>query len=319
LPPNGQFAAVVHYIPQSDDSVRSRVRVVGSGLPAWESDELAYGAQLVWSTDSSMLAIGGGPVWTVVRIAPGEDTTVTSVRVAAEPAASQSPSPSGSVAPTPDSFQPGFPVPVAFSVDGRRLYGATARETPPSYGPALQVDLGGTEPTVVSIDRYPTGDSERLAPTGWPGDMIDPDTGRIAELSYNGPRPAIVILDPGAPVGEPIEVGGDVSGLMWAGDGRLLVSTNTPLDATGEAYSVDVRWIDSDGSRGPIALSAERVNGFATMATRPDYALLLFGADEQLLVVLLRTSDGATATVRLRQEDFMDLVAIDLVDPLALR
>jgi hypothetical protein len=61
-------------------------------------------------------------------------------------------------------------------------------------------------------------------------------------------------------------------------------------------------------------LSAERVNGAGQWASRPGWALIGFQADSAFLFALLRTADGATATVRLRDDDFPGLSAIELVD-----
>jgi hypothetical protein len=309
LSPDGAVAAVVEYTFSGDDEISSRVRIVGSG-PTWESDVQPYGVTLAWSADSTALAIGGGPVWTVVRLG-NDEPVVTTVRVAEDPA----PAPSGSTERPRGEFDPSIVLPFAFSVDGRHLYGAKGRETPPMFGPGVQVDLDAASPTAVPIDRYPTEGDARLAPTSWPGEMVDPETGRVAELSWVDPRPVIAILEPDGSLREPIDVGEGASGLVWAGDDRLLVTVNTPLDSSGETSAVEARWIGIDGARGPVALSADRVNGGGQWTSRPGWALMGFQADEGLLFAVIRATDGATATVRLRQDDLADVIAIELVDP----
>jgi hypothetical protein len=238
--------------------------------------------------------------------------------VADEPSPSPSgsgiPSSSAGTDPTPASIAPLLPLPVAFSVDGRRLYGATLGDRPPTHRPVLQVDLGGSVPTISAIDRYPTGASERLAPIGWPGEMVDPATGRIAEVDYSGPRPALTVVDPGGQIALRMETDEEPSALTWTEDGRLLASVATPLDTNGEASSFSMHWVEPDGSLGPVVLSAERVNGAGQWASRPGWALIGFQADSAFLFALLRTADGATATVRLRDDDFPGLSAIELVD-----
>lgn len=315
LAPDGRSGLMVQSDFRSEDTVRSRIRLVGGGLRAWESDELPYAPFIAWSADSTTAAIGGGPVWLVVRAQPGAEPSVSTVRVAPDPA----PSPSASGGPTPGSGQPRFPVPIAFSVDGRRLYGVTLHDVPPSVRPALQVDLAAAVPAVSPIDRYPTEDPDRLAPNGWPGETVDPATGRIAEVDYSGTRPAMVVFDPSGEAERRHELDDAPTALTWTQDGRLLASVATPLDSSGEVSSFAMHWIEQDGSLGPVVLAAERVNSAGPWTSRPGWMLIGFQAENALLFALLRTADGATATIRLRDDDFNDVSAIDLVDPLTPR
>jgi hypothetical protein len=177
LSPDRRYGAIVHEDVRPADLARSLVRIVGPGGLRWESDELGYSPVVAWSADGSQLAIGGGPSWILVRIAPGSVVTSTTVAVAPEADPSTSPSPSTDPnEPALPYHAPSYPLPVAFSADGRTLYGATTHDSPPTYRRALRVALDTPEPTVTPIDRFPTGEADRLAPTGYTGDQVDPTT-----------------------------------------------------------------------------------------------------------------------------------------------
>ena len=66
---------------------------------------------------------------------------------------------------------------------------------------------------------------------------------------------------------------------------------------------------------GPPLVSAERVNRAEIVAARPGFVVLMFQADDEVLLVLLRTTDGATSTVWLGSDEFVFAAGINLVDP----
>lgn len=209
-------------------------------------------------------------------------------------------------------------MPFAFSADGGSLYGATVHDMGPNYRPAIRValdSLGAGAAAVTPIDRFPVGGPEGFVPTGYPSEAVDPLTGRTIEIEYAGSAPRLVIHEPDGETSiEVDDLTGDIWATTWAGDGRLLATVMHGLAGSDEHWSLEARWIEADGTLGPVALWAERVNGGGPWLSRPGWMLFEFHADEAILVVLLRTSDGATATVQLDQDDLGDVVAIDLVD-----
>jgi hypothetical protein len=303
--PHAAAVAVAH---RQDGTVTSRARLAGSDGILWEGDETPYVLQTVWSGDGSALAVGGAPVWTIVQIEPDGSVATVTARVADDP----QPVPSGS--PPIDPYAQRFPQPIAFSADGRWLYGAVYRDAQPTVRAAVRVDLAADPPLAEAIDRFPAGPGpDRLAPTNYFADLIDPLTGRMAEVSYDGATPRLIVYErDGSRAAEPFGRDLGVQAATWLDTGELLVTTFRPLSPVGDLGSVEVLRVNLDApGDADYLLGTERINGAWTAGTRAGFALVTFWADAEAAFVMLRISDGGTGAIRLRQPEFMSL---DLVD-----
>lgn len=297
------LAAAVRFVYESDVSVRSWASIVGQDGTVWESGEASFGLQTVWSADGAALAVGGAPVWSVVRIGPGGTATAVAVRVADDP----QPGPSASPAFNP--FELRLPLPVGFSANGRWLYGAVYHDQSPSFRVALRVDLAADPPIVERIDRLPGGDREdRLVSTGYIADSFDPLTGRMAEVNYNGNTPRLRIFEPdGSEIDPPIDADLAVQASLWLADDDLLLMTFASDSREGTVGSAEVLGFSLDDRDGAYLAGAPRVNGAWLAGMQAGFALAMFWADNEVEFVMLRLSDGATGSLRAQQPEFMSL------------
>jgi len=306
--PDGRppLAAAVRFVYESDVSVRSWASIVGPEGPRWESGEAAFGLQTVWSADGTALAVGGTPVWTVVRIEPDGTVSTVEVRVAEDPG------PLASGAPAFDPFSLRLPLPIGFSANGRWLYGAVYHDTAPSFRVAVRVDLAADPPLVEAVDRLSGRDpGDRLVSTGYIADTFDPASGRMAEVTYEGIAPRLHIFEPGGGAGiDPLDIDAGVQNATWLANDELLLMVFQPEDAEGRVGSAEVLRYSLADRSGTYLAGAGRVNGAWVAGTQAGFALVMFWADDQVELAMLRTSDGATGSLQARQPEFM---SIDLV------
>jgi len=306
--PDGRppLAAAVRFVYESDVSVRSWASIVGPEGPLWESGEAAFGLQTVWSADGTALAVGGTPVWSVVRIGPDGTMSSVEVRVAEDPA------PAASGAPGFNPFDLRLPLPIGFSANGRWLFGAVYYDASPTFRVAVRVDLAADPPVLEQIDRLPAGDpADRLVSTNYIADTFDPATGRMAEMAYEFDVPHLRVFEPGSTDGiDPLDLDAGIQGATWLGNDELLLVAfrqDSPSDQVGSAEVLRYSLADRSGT---YLAGAGRVNGAWVAGTQAGFALVMFWADDQVELAMLRTSDGATGSLQARQPEFM---SIDLV------
>jgi len=299
LSPNLRFAITIGPVSRDEHAIVARLvghdgvlwsgRVAdpgvsgpGPGLPLdWPS--------IAWAPDSTTVAVGTGPVWTVIRI---DEAEVAAHNIRVGPNADTSANPGLGGGPS------GHVVPVAFSADGRWLYGASVDGSVPASRPAVRVDLEASELMFEPIARYPAGGPEGLEPTRFPGPGIDPATGRYTELV--GTRPGDVELALFDADGAQLPLPGDLAGrhvsTAWLGGGRLFALREVVTDAR---WSLAIDWgtLERDGARSPWRTVDGRLTGGFVIAGRSGFALLDLRAGAEEMLVMLRIDDGATGTL----------------------
>jgi hypothetical protein len=101
---------------------------------------------------------------------------------------------------------------------------------------------------------------------------------------------------------------------VWTDYGQLLVTVQ-PASTGGGPGPVELLRADPDGIDSDFILGAERVESAWITSARPGFAMLQFWAAEQMMIVILRTSDYATGALTLTQQMLnYDFVSLDLVD-----
>ena len=297
------LAAAVRFVYESDVSVRSWASIIGQDGAVWESGEAAFGLQTVWSADGTALAVGGTPVWSVVRIAPDGTTTTVAVRVADDP------QPAPSASPPINPFEQRFPLPIGFSASGRWLYGAVYHDQSPTFRVAVRVDLAADAPVVEQIDRLDGRNPvDRLVSTGYVADSFNPVTGRMAEVNYNGPTPRLGVFEPdGAEIDSPIDTDVAIQSAIWLAEDELLLTAFEPESPDGTMGAAEVFRFSLNDRGGTYLTGAARVSGAWLAGTQAGFALVMFWADDEAEFVMLRVSDGATGSLRARQPEFMSL------------
>jgi hypothetical protein len=202
--------------------------------------------------------------------------------------------------PGPEGDRSGDIVPVAFSADGRWLYGASVDASVPAYRPAVRIDLAAPELTIEPIARYPAGGPEALAPTRFPGPGIDPSTGRHTELVGPGPGDVeLALFDAdGTPLPLPDGIAGRFVSTAWLGGGRLFAMREVLTD---ERWSLAIDWgtVERDGTRSPWQAVDGRLTRGSVIAGRSGFALFDLRAGAEEMLVMMRVDDGATGTLRI--------------------
>ncbi|HEU0235097.1 MAG TPA: hypothetical protein VFR14_01515 [Candidatus Limnocylindrales bacterium] len=306
--PDGRppLVAAVRFVYESDVSLRSWASIVGAEGPLWESGEAAFGLQTVWSADGTALAVGGTPVWSVVRVGPDGTVSTVEVRVAEDPG------PQASGVPAFDPFSLRLPLPIGFSANGRWLFGAVYHDTAPSLRVAVRVDLAADPPVAEQIDRLPAGDAaDRLVSTSYMADSFDPATGRMAEITYERDPPRLRVFEPGASDSlDPLDQDAGIQTATWLGNDELLLVAYRQDIRSDQVGSAEVLRYSLADRSGTYLAGAGRVNGAWVNGTQAGFALVMFWAEDQVEMVVLRTGDGATGSLQARQPEFM---SIDLV------
>ena len=303
--------AVRHVFSDRDAVPRGEARVFGPTGTLWQSGEGSFHQLSLWSPDGSTLAVGGAPVWSILRFEGDELVSVHSVRVAADP--NPAPSPSGEfghVEPPP------MPYPFVYSADGRWVYGALWTESLPSVRAVFRIDLRAESPTAEPVERFLVGDGG-LAFTGGYSEALDPGTGRMAELDYSQSEPDLLVVDPdGAAVRVLRGEGSTIGSYSWTGDGDLIATVMYP-EERGDRFGparAEVLDVDGDGSGTELLLGAERVDGAWVTGSRPGYVLIVFWAGDRMLLVLMRTADGATGAIEVPRPLRDEIHVLELID-----
>jgi hypothetical protein len=147
-------------------------------------------------------------------------------------------------------------------------------------------------------------------------DPIDPRTGRIAEVGFGSPYSRLFVHEFRDDAWQPSDpIGGQIAvlGASWI-DGGDLIALTSPGYLPAFGAPVELLRVAGDGSGTEAILAAERVDGATFAGTRPGFVLVSFWAREQMQLVLVRTSDGASGSIVLGQAELAELYLIDLVD-----
>ncbi len=286
--PDGS-AVLVQRFPESFGDAHL-VRLVDERGVAWERLVSSF-SLAAWSADSRWLvqATGDG-AWLVV------DTDAEPVEAIEYPV-------DGQARPGPESFPPGQEplggaVPVAFSMDGRWIYGMTR---PPAAGSvAIDMRISRTGGEIELLDQVPFGTAD--APVAFGGAVQrDPLTGRTVDA----PSGTGTVRDPDGGTAFTVPNADDIVGVAWAADGALIV-------ADGSGGRLRIYAFDRAGTPGPAVLDLDRPPNAAFVGERDGHVLIALGGqlpDPDGLLVMVRRSDGTTATLHIDGSAVQDLVA----------
>jgi hypothetical protein len=264
-------------------------RVFGPAGTLWERADQGANPTALWSPDSTGLTVGGLAVWSVLDIDDAGIVTERTVRVAEDPPPAPSPSPGNPYGGEP----PRLPMPWAYSANSSAVYGVLPADSPPFLRPVVRVHLD-EEPLVAEpVDAFPR--SQGLAPTGGYSELIDPISGRWAEIEWGGSTGRLVLYSPDGSRQEILD-GVNITSHTWTDDGHLVVTVSQADPRRGGPGPVEVLLLDPDDSGSTQLLSAQRIEGAWIAATRRGYVLLTMWASDRLQLALLRPADGAIAS-----------------------
>jgi hypothetical protein len=279
------------------DAANSARLLTGDGRVAWESGGITTISGVVWSGDSRKLVVGDASgAWIVVTIGAQGTAEEQRIVVAETPVA---PSPRSS-APSPSSSNATSSlVPVAFSADGRWVYGAPVSGTSGSLRPTVRVSIA--KGTVEAISRASTSGPDRIGPGDGRGGL-DPVTGRAIRWGMNasipGGPPTVEVTEGDGSLAYRVEVG-IVLGANWEADGDLLI-----LAADGYPFPTQLRLLQvaPDGAVGPTVLSTGSVAWGELIGVRDGFAVLALATrqpdeDTQLVVVNLANQKATGITL----------------------
>ena len=310
LSPDGGSLLVVKVETLSREGGDRARLVTAAGGIAWESDRVTGLGSGVWSADGKTLVLSGSHGgWWFLRLA--EDGAVTAsevpVNVDADPA------PSASTSPSPD--QGSFRLrPMAFSADGRWVYGVRVALIGGIVEPAVRVSMA--DAVVERIAAFPVTGPDRIAAGPSANRFIDTSTGRTVAWGPNasipGGPPSIEVREPDGAIAYRLEAGVAL-GMVWTPDGSLVV-----LHADGLPYPNEIRLvaIAPDGKVGLPLLSTGPVQSGALLGVRDGYAVVALSADRpeaQTEIVVIRLSDGLAAGIRLDEVSRSSIVGSGLL------
>jgi hypothetical protein len=295
ISPDAQSIVVASFGGGADAADSARL-LTGDGRVAWESGGIATIRGVVWSSDSRMLVVGGASgAWIVVTVgargtAEEQRIVVTDARRVPGPSSAPSQPPSG------DSSSL---VPVAFSADGRWIYGAPVSGTSGSLRPTVRVSIA--KGSVEAISRASTSGPDRIGPGDGRGGL-DPVTGRAIRWGTNasipGGPPTVEVTEADGSLAYRVEVG-VVLGASWEGDGDLLI-----LAADGYPFPTQLRLLQvaPDGAVGPTVLSTGSVAWGELIGVRDGFAVLALATrqpDDMTQLVVVDLADNKATGITL--------------------
>ena len=279
------------------DAVDDARLLTGDGRVAWQSGGIATIRGVVWSSDSRMLVVGGASgAWIVVTI--GARGTAEEQRIVVTDAHRASARPSSAPSPPPSGDSSSL-VPVAFSADGRWIYGAPVSGSSGSLRPTVRVSV--SKGSVEAISRASTGGPDRIGPGDGRGGL-DPVTGRAIRWGINasipGGPPTVEVTEADGSLAYRVEVG-VVLGANWEADGDLLI-----LAADGYPFPTQLRLLQvaPDGAVGPTVLSTGSVAWGELIGVRDGFAVLALATrqpDDMTQLVVVNLADKRATGITL--------------------
>jgi hypothetical protein len=295
--PDAQSIVVASFGGGGADGADSARLLTGDGRVAWESGGITTIRGVVWSSDSRKLVVGGASgAWIVVTI--GARGTAEEQRIVVTDARPAPTITSSAPSPSPSDASSSL-VPVAFSADGRWIYGAPVSGTSGSLRPTVRVSI--PKGTVEAIARASISGPDRIGPGDGRGGL-DPVTGRAIRWGLNasipGGPPTVEVTEGDGSVAYRVEVG-VVLGASWEADGDLLI-----LAADGYPFPTQLRLLQiaPDGAVGPTVLSTGSVASGELIGVRDGFAVLALATRQpddltQLVVVNLADKKATGVTL----------------------
>jgi hypothetical protein len=246
-----------------------------------------------------MLVVGGASgAWIVVTI--GARGMAEEQRIVVTDAQLVPRAPASASASIPSSSDASSSlVPVAFSADGRWIYGAPVSGTSGSLRPTVRVSIA--KGTVEAISRASTSGPDRLGPGDGRGGL-DPVTGRAIRWGINasipGGPPTVEVTEADGSLAYRVEVG-VVLGANWEANGDLLI-----LAADGYPFPTQLRLLQvaPDGAVGPTVLSTGSVAWGELIGVRDGFAVLALATrqpDQNTQLVVVNLADQKAVGITL--------------------
>ena len=294
--PDAQSIVVASFGAGGTEGADNARLLTGDGGVAWESGGISTIRGVVWSSDSRKLVVGGASgAWIVVTVGAGgaaEEQRIVVTDAQLVPASASAPSPSPSDASS-------SLVPVAFSADGRWIYGAPVSGTSGSLRPTVRVSIA--KGTMEAISRASTSGPDRLGPGDGRGGL-DPVTGRAIRWGINasipGGPPTVEVTEADGSLAYRVDVG-VVLGANWEPGGDLLI-----LAADGYPFPTQLRLLQvaPDGAVGPTVLSTGSVAWGELIGVRDGFAVLALATrqpDENTQLVVVNLADQKASGITL--------------------
>jgi hypothetical protein len=264
------------------------VRIVGRGGVVWEKKRIESTAEALWANDANRVVV---PVdedtWVVVDLEGGQPRVHTIRIVGVEP-------------PGPPPGLDFVARPIAFSADGRWIYGEAPANVDARNRTLFKAPATGGRAS--RIRALPTAGSSRAI-----SDRYDPATGRTVDPTGfpNGNISSLIVRNPDGSKAWEVRFPAIVN-TAWLGDGRLAVMHSDRFD--GPRY-VSLVTLDGNGDIIDTLLEAGPVSGGGLLGARNGFAVAGYFVQttQELLLVMFDPDQERASTLHLTGREVLGL------------
>jgi hypothetical protein len=282
--PDARFVVLV--IPDEGQQI---IRVVSRAGVAWERRGVGASGYAVWAEDSGQVVVplDAGP-WLVLDVARIKPELHRIEMDAVGP-------------PGPLEGPDSRPQPLAFSADGRWVYGMAGEKADPHNRTLFRAPAKGGRPT--RMREWPTRGPERAI-----SDEFDPATGRTVDPTGfpNGNTSTLTVRNPdGSKAWETTFAA--IVGTVWIGDGRLAVMDADRIDTPQYLAVVPV---SAEGNVMRSLVDGGPLSGGGFSGARKGYIIAGFFQefpDRRLLLAVIDPDDGRAGTLTLPGDELDQL------------
>jgi hypothetical protein len=266
------------------------VRIVSRAGLVWERRGVTSSGPSLWANDANRVVVPlDNGTWLVVDLEGRGEPDVRTIKIA------------GIEPPGPPPGLDFVPRPLAFSADGRSVYGEAAANADPQNRALFRAAASGGRAT--RIRALPVDGPSRAI-----SDLYDPATGRTVDPTGfpNGNISSLVVRNTDGSRAWEARFPTIVS-TAWLGDGRLVVMHSDRFD--GPRY-LSLIAIGGEGSVTQSLLDAGPVAGGDLLGVRDGYVVAGYfvqAPSEELLVVMMDPDDGRAGTLHLTAGEFAGL------------
>jgi hypothetical protein len=282
--PDGQFVVL-----QLPDEERGNARILSRDGVVWDRPTPNSLDIPVWADDASKVVVPlGASEWVVVEL-QGAKPRVHRIEL------------KDVAPPGPPPGLDALSRPLAFSADGRWVYGETAANLDPRNRTLFRASANGGR--TARIRALPTRGPDRAI-----AEAYDPVTGRTVDPTGfpTGDPSRLIVREPDG--SKAWEAGfGAIVNTAWVGDGRLVVMHSDRIEPP---HYLSVAVLSSDGGDMRSLVDAGPLSGGGIFGARHGYIVAAFfeeSPDRQILLMMIDADDGRAGTLTLPGDDLGEL------------